>query len=275
MHESKLDTTRTFDTFVVPPAQNIYEKYTFRAEKKENRPGTWNSTVVTVELHHEDGSVEDIFEYERNYSMYKTFEPFRQFKDGAWHEYALISTRYTRFEVLDLEKREIIAVEPYPTITEEIHARWRAAGYADLCEKEPVGTEKPGAGFCPVEFYVPDWAENKDENSPYLLNYKEDGFLYDEDDLLDRTGQFALYMGCIWGDDSGGWNIRYIDLSRISEGVVTSDERFGYISFAGKSLKEIDVWEEGRMVIPVEMVVDASTGKAFKIEANWSDEDED
>jgi hypothetical protein len=274
MREEKLDLNRAFEEFVVPPAQNIRERYTFRLDKKEE-PGKWPTTTVIVEQHNEDGTVEDIYTYERNYAMYRTFEPFRQLKDGVWHDYALISPRYVSFEVLDLEKREVIAKLPAPTVTEEHHERWRKMGYEKWCEEMPLGTEKPGWGFCPVEFYVPDNAEHHTKDAPYIVSSVESkDYLYSEDDLMAFTGQFALYSGCVWGDDSGGWKLRYIDLSRISEGIVTEDERFGYIPVAAKSLKEIDFWgEDDRIVVPVEVMMNLKTGKSFTVDAHWVDED--
>ncbi len=272
--------TRKFDTFVPPELVDIRKKYTHRVEKA-NAENKWPATKVFIERNNlETGESEVVFEYERNYSFYKTFEPFRQFNNGEWRDYALISTKYVRFEVVDLEKGEIIAIQPAPTVTEEHHKRWRKMGYEKWCEEQPVGTEKPGWGFCPVEFYVPDWLDNFGADAiDYTFNVKEGEeprYLYPEEDFLKFTGQYAIYSGCVWGDDSGGWKIRYIDLSRISEGIVTSDERFGYIRFAGKSLKEIEIWNDSnRMVVPVEMYVDIPSGKAFKIEANWLSDDEE
>lgn len=280
MREAKYDYSRVFEQFVAPPVQDIRERYTYRIEKKEKEAGKWPHPSIVIEQHNEDGSVEDIYSYVRNYSMAKTFEPFRQLKDGVWRDYALISPEYVRFSVLDLQTREIIATEPYPTITEKHHERWRKMGYEKWCEEQPVGTEKPGWGFCPVEFYVPDWAEQYERDSLHYLfemKDKEPRFLYDEEDFMRFTGQYALYMGCVWGDDSGGWKIRHIDLSRISEGIVTSDERYGYIQFAGDSLrKDVNIWSDmNRMTIPVELYADIDTGKAFRIEANWRDDDDD
>lgn len=276
MREEKLNYDRTFEEFAVPPAQNIRERYTFRQEKKEE-PGKWRTTTVIVEQHNEDGTVEDIYTYERNYAMYKTFEPFRQLKDGVWHDYALISPSYVSFEVLDLEKREVIAKLPTPVVTEEHHERWRKMGYEKWCEESPLGTEKPGWGFCPVEFYVPDYSKQYSQTSPFILSgdgADPEKFLWDEEEFMGFTGQYALYSGCIWGDDSGGWKLRYIDLSRISEGIVSEDERFGYVPVAASTLKEIDIWDDGQIVVPVEVVMNVHTGKAYPVGVNWGEEED-
>lgn len=282
---TELDYDRTFNTFVLPPNRPIRDVYKIRAATVDNGPKHWDHTQIVIDRHNEDGTVDEVFSYKRNYAMMKTFEPFRQLKDGLWKDYALISTRYTRFEVVDLQTGEICATEPTPTITQKHHDHWKKTGREKWIEEEPLGTEKPGWGFCPVEFYVPDYYENKeyDVDSPYeyWMMKGRDGeepqkrYYCTEEELLRYTGQFALYQGCVWGDDSGGMKLRYIDLSRISEGIVTSDERFGYIQFAGKSLQEITFWaESGRAVVPVELYVDIDTGKAFKVEANWREDGE-
>ena len=81
--------------------------------------------TLRVEVFRRDdpaGAREKIYEYQRNYRMLQTFEPFRQ---GS-RSFALMSSDYTRTSVLDLDTGRVIAEEP-----------------AD-------------SGFCPVGFYVPD-----------------------------------------------------------------------------------------------------------------------
>jgi hypothetical protein len=34
--------------------------------------------------------------------------------------------------------------------------------------------------------------------------------------------------GCVWGDDTS-WKVQYLDLSRARQGIVTRDDRLGYI----------------------------------------------
>jgi hypothetical protein len=110
-----------------------------------------------------------------------------------------------------------------------------------------------------------------------MIDYhtKELRYVYSDERLNAHTGQWALYSGCHWGDDSGGWKLRYIDLSRISEGIVTSDERFGYIQLAG-NLQDIYYYHDGdKITIPVELTANVNTGLAYPIEANWNDKTED
>jgi hypothetical protein len=61
--------------------------------------------------------------------------------------------------------------------------------------------------------------------------------------VLERpTGEFGFVWGCVWGDDSS-WKVQCLDLRRIREGVISRDERFGYveISAAGYRPPWLDV----------------------------------
>lgn len=70
------------------------------------------------------------------------------------------------------------------------------------------GEEVRTNGFCPVDYYVP-------HDEPNVVK-AGDG------------GRFGFVAGCIWGDDSS-WKIQYLDLSRVSSGVLVRKELFGYI----------------------------------------------
>jgi hypothetical protein len=56
------------------------------------------------------------------------------------------------------------------------------------------------------------WGEQGDYESGYVKLPPDHGFV----------------AGCIWGDDSS-WKIQYLDLSRVEEGIIRREERFGYI----------------------------------------------
>ena len=69
------------------------------------------------------------------------------------------------------------------------------------CKK--IGGEKPDAfGFCPVELYVP-WERN--------------------------GGSYGFIAGCVWGDDSGGWKLEYIDLADAKKGDLKRTAKWGYL----------------------------------------------
>lgn len=177
--------------FEIPSRPKPRDLYCITATKKNHSPGTWATTDVEIFRRIPNG-LEPICTYERNYAMLQTFEPFRQ---GDRH-YALISRNYTTSAVLDLLTGEVIAEE----------------------------SDRTGAGFCPVGFYVPDWW---DVNDGSVIP----GSKYWNADKEWPTGDFAFVWGCCWGDDSS-WKVQYLDLSRIREGIITREERFGYVEIA-------------------------------------------
>src|SRR5438270_4332158 len=94
--------------FEIPAEPKPRDKYAVKASRKPNTPGTWDSTVVEVFRRGPGGEPEKICEYERNYSLLQTFEPFRQ----GEREFALISRDYTKTAVLDLGSGRVVAEEP-------------------------------------------------------------------------------------------------------------------------------------------------------------------
>jgi hypothetical protein len=179
--------------FEVPTRPAPRDKYFVKLTAK-TRPGILNSTLVDVFRRNVSvGDAEKVCRYERNYAMLQTFEPFRQ--EGR--EFALISRDYTATAVLDLTSGEVIAEE---------------------------AREPNGSGFCPVGFYVPDWQDVHDETAI-------PGSKYWTADCEWPVGDFGFVWGCYWGDDSS-WKVQYLDLSRVQHGIVTRDQRFGYIELA-------------------------------------------
>lgn len=149
--------------FEIPPSPKPRDRYFVRGTQKEYRPGTIDGTVVEVFRRADaGGEPEKVCEYERNYGLLHTFEPFRQ----GDREFALISPEYTGTSVLDLATGRVIAAEP------------------------AVST-----GFCPVGFYVPDWWVLNDGS---IIPGSE----YWDADCEWPTGEFGFVWGCEWGDDS-------------------------------------------------------------------------
>lgn len=181
--------------FEIPSRPKPRDKYAIKTKSQPNEPGTWDSTIVEVfRRDFTTGNLERICEYERNYAMLQTFEPFRQ----GNREFALISRDYTRISVLDLATGNVIATDPLEG--------------------------RPGSGFCPVGFYVPDWW---DINDGTVIP----GSKYWNADKEWPCGDFGFVWGCYWGDDSS-WKVQYLDLSRVQQGIITRDERFGYVELA-------------------------------------------
>jgi hypothetical protein len=172
----------------------------------ENRPGTWNSTKVSI---YRDNIL--IGEYLRNYSNFgqQTFYPFKQGED--W--YALYSASYTATRVMKLHSDRI----------------------EDWC-----GEENDANGFCPMEIYVPQYIQRLFKCGSSTHPDEFDIF-YTDADLTEIEFQaeldnpefvkteycnFGFLCGCIWGDDSSQ-KIRYIDLSQIPDKVLSITEKFG------------------------------------------------
>ena len=183
--------------FEIPSQPKPRDKYAIKASPRANQPGTWDTTIVEVFRRTSySGELEKICEYERNYSLLQTFEPFRQ---GS-SEFALISRDYTKTAVLDLASGNVIAEE----------------------SAEPGAL--PGGGFCPVGFYVPDWWDvRRGTTIP--------GSEYWNSDYEWPSGEFGFVWGCHWGDDSS-WKVQYFDLSQVQYGILRREERFGYVELA-------------------------------------------
>jgi hypothetical protein len=178
--------------FEIPPRPKPRDRYFVRGTRKENRPGTWPSTVVEVfRRASAGGEPEKVAEYERNYGLLHTFEPFRQ----GGREFALISPQYTGTAVLDLATGRVIAEEP-----------------------------RSSSGFCPVGFYVPDWWDVHDES---VIPGSE----FWNADREWPSGELGFVWGCVWGDDSS-WKVQYLNLTGIQDGAIRRDERFGYVELA-------------------------------------------
>jgi hypothetical protein len=191
-------------------ADPAVRRFRVTTRAKANRPGTWDSTIVTIL----DGDVE-VGSYERSYPSFAadTFEPFEQ--NGRW--YALYSANHTCTRIMTLPD----------------------------C-KDIGGEESHGGGFCPVELFVPRYREliwTKPNDAPWGAHRSwvfeaEANGLRDEDkvgrtDMRQtvgpwRTLDIAFVAGCVWGDDSS-WKLQVFDLSRVSEGILTRSERFGFV----------------------------------------------
>ena len=149
----EVDTTGMFE---LPSKPAPRDRYTTRVTEA-SPPRTWKKVHVEVV---DQGRT--VGEFDRNYAMLDTFEPFRQ----GDRDYALVSPHYTATSVMDLATGEII------------------------------GGEEPNSfGFCPVGFYVPDWWDVHDGHVlPGSLGWTQDHEW--------PAGDFGFVWGCVWGDDS-------------------------------------------------------------------------
>ena len=264
----------------------------FTAEYTKAGDG-WPTGHVQVFYNPPEGERELVFEYDRNYSMMRTFHPFRRWEEDRdqWHYYAFISTRYTTFQVLDLEmapvnKVGIIAERPYPQRpwyrreqppydeyekAKADHPDWFEEGgyYAGKGPDDLINAE----GFCPVDFYVPDPAEYFD-SAENMNEYLTGTDRWDErmrnlmrESALEWVNTPAWYSGCHWGDDSSD-KLRTIDLSKLREGVVTDAEPYGYFEVWGKLKDAIDFGGDF-LRIAAEMHVSLRDGTVYDPGINW------
>ena len=187
--------------------QYLGTPFSIEAERIDNGKGYWGYQKITV---YRDGT--PIGGYTRTYETgaERTFHPFQV--GTEW--YALYSAQYTATRVARLTDT-----------------------FEDWCGETPSA-----GGFCPVEFFVPmnftEHYTNKTTGEDLSYNVWLDGEYEDEAEFFtDATGksiQWANYgfvSGCQWGDDTS-WKLRYIDLSKIPDKVLTIQERFGYWELA-------------------------------------------
>jgi hypothetical protein len=185
--------TAVVDTdFEIPTLPKPRDAYTLSFTKRPNREGTWDSTIIDVYRR-----ATATLAAQKVASFVRDYAPlqtFEPFRRGG-REYALVSPDYTRTSVLDLTSGEMVAHE-----------------------------EEGDDAFCPVGFYVPDWWDVNDGSILPGSPSWSDSHEWPKGDL-------AFVWGCVWGDDQS-WKLQCIDLTRMEEGILVRDQRFGYLELA-------------------------------------------
>lgn len=188
--------------------QEIFKQYphtpfSVQTENIKNEPGIWDSMKVSI---FRDEIL--IGEYLRNYSVFgsNTFYPFRI--DEDW--YALYSAEYTATRVMKLHQDKI----------------------EDWC-----GEEFSYHGFCPVEFYIPQYIHSKhkynnDEHDYHLVDCDVTAEDFDSETKEStfvslNYCNFGFLCGCVWGDDTS-WKLRHIDITQVPNKKLIITEKFGY-----------------------------------------------
>ncbi len=202
----------------------------------ENGPGFWNWLQIGIFLNGEPFGEP----YVRNYSDF--FNTFCYFEKNGRH-FALYSADYTATRIMEL----------FPD-----QNRWQDIG----------GEERSAGGFCPVDLYVPpvtDCCFEKQLSEAKLpvgckvikhpSRDPKDDSQYGVFCEIYYPPTFGFVAGCIWGDDSS-WKIEYLDLSRVEEGILKRDNRFGYI------------------VLPEGLTLAKAIGEEGEIEHHWIDRPE-
>jgi hypothetical protein len=245
--------------------------------------------VAGVFQHDADGTESQIGTYERNYTFLRTFWWFRR---GARH-FALYSRHYTATRILEIVPGGGIAdlggEEPdgggfcpveffVPDCREGVSEEYcgpgeRIENWMDAAVSLPAGcqfqkellTHKGRARVrgdggryvererrCTVDgveqaIRLPAWGDEQDYEGGWIKFPPDHGFV----------------AGCGWGDDSS-WKIQYLDLSRVEEGLIRREERFGCVELPRSVLLRdaVDVdYEEARVEIAIKTVWDLHKGR--------------
>lgn len=210
----------------------------YSARVLETIAGGWGSVRVGVFR----GS-EQVGEYRRNYRGTPPFAPFEQ--GGRW--YALYSRNYTATRLMSLpDCADLGGEEPagggfcpveyhVPLLTgrdrdpadpEPVLPNWEAAKWARKVEKRTPD------GMTYTRLYWPwdpeGFTHLKDEYEQTLARQTAlHNQWSDRRPFVSRHAPWGLVSGCVWGDDSGGWKVQHLDLSRAADGVLVRDDRFG------------------------------------------------
>jgi hypothetical protein len=195
--------------------------------KIDTGPGRWDYLNVGI-FEVLEGAEKQVGSYIRNYPMlYQTFFHFTQ--NGK--DFALYSPYYTATRLMELPACRDIG-----------------------------GEDHTSYGFCPTEFFVPTYIEREyidvdnrvrryrvnnpkpEDTISKLIKWFPLDPQTGERVIIEKpdspTTQITHYMfgfvaGCQWGDDSS-WKIQYLDLSKVADGILNREERFGYIELPSR-----------------------------------------
>ena len=259
----------------------------------DNGPGYWNSLNIGVYQHDsKDAEPQLLGTYKRNYSVqYNTFDWTRK----GDRYFALYSPDYTSTRVMEIfpgsgfkdiggegpDGSGFCPVDLYiPMIREYVNEQYHSGDggkikdWSRLLDYFPPGSRYyAGAGSVGrQQLHYPDGRR--------IQAYLDDGHMHWVYGPEREFGQgyviyppeHAFVAGCIWGDDSS-WKIQHIDISRIEEGIIQRDERFGYIELPpGLTLKQAILMSDfaesgGRLQISLSLQFDMATGGVL----DWND----
>jgi hypothetical protein len=254
--------------------------------------GCWSYQKIGV--FQQDAQGQDpylIGEYIRNYHAFS--ETFAVTRKGDKY-YALYSPHYTGTRVLEItpgvgikdiggEEKDsdgFCPVELYiPTIRQHVSEDdYSENDWKNLLEKFP-----PGARIGDISSKMSGrkiiYYEDGTRVRAYTGKINDAGTSYERDEYRWVWGpkkdyaygsvilppKHAFVAGCYWGDDTS-WKIQYFNISRIDEGIIVREERFGYISLPTHlSLKDAIDTEylddtDGRFKIAIEVSFDINGG---------------
>jgi hypothetical protein len=272
----------------------------FTAETVARKTEGWGGVTVGVfQQDTKDGAKQLLGTYNRNYSTnYNNFAPTRK----GDRYFALYSPDYTCTRVMEImpgvgfkdiggeegDSNGFCPVDLYiPTLREYVNEQFdggssKIKDWSRILDFFPAGsrmTEASSKSKGRQKLEYPDGKpiraytgvmEKIGPNYPEREKYKSvwgperDDF---KSGFVILPPSHAFVAGCYWGDD-GSWKIQYIDVSRIDEGIIKREERFGYIELpTNLSLKKAivvdDLAEIGRIRMSIELDFDLPTGAAM------------
>ena len=196
-----------------------------------------------------------IGEYVRNYPSHgeTTFFPFQA--GDQW--LALYSRHYTATRIMSLpDCKDLGGEEPdgFGFCPVEYLVPELTGLNIDLFDPEPLVANHNSERWATkvqqangsVRYYWPDDKDHPCPNPERTAAYRAEvershaaaRTWSERHPFTTRFATWGLVAGCIWGDDSGGWKVQYLDLSRAAEGILKRESRFGYLQLGpGATLK--------------------------------------
>jgi len=273
-------------------------------EKLETKPGCWKHLQVQVfkvlKYYNKSSELIDTIEqqvgsYRRNYSsLFNSFFAFK--RNNKW--FALYSKEYMYTRVMSLpdcvdlggEDKSNVEYEnhfcPTDYYVPEIFTR-KFNTNDPLDDPAPKSKDSLWRKEVPLEggyvmsilptsprYNATDKEKENYDNDckQYEAQYKEwsDRHPYD-----DQTLDFGFVGGCQWGDDTST-KLQFLDLSKVEEGIIKRDARFGYVEMPGlvkfENAIQIPEWveDQDKPLTWKDIVVEVSLPKLFEISTGES-----
>jgi hypothetical protein len=263
----------------------------FTAEVVDEITGGWGSVEVAIMQQDEkDGPKKNLGTFKRNYSTnFRNFAYCQKF--GRY--FALYSPHYTSTRVMEIfpgqgwkdiggEDKdsngfcptEFYIPELREYVSEEFHCgpTRKIKDWSKLMDYFPPGSRFVDRGKSKGRqmLHYPDGSRIRAYTEDLKGKSWDHKWVYGperefESGFMLHPPKHAFVSGCYWGDDSS-WKIQYLDVSRIDEGIIKRDERFGYIvlpeNLSLKNAIQIEDMDEndGRINISIQLNWDLETG---------------
>jgi hypothetical protein len=216
--------------------------FTAKVLKADRGPGGGETCDVGIFEHHSNAPERLIASYKRNYGFLETFWWFRR---GRRH-FALYSPDYTATRVMELFPgmgfKDIGGEEPssggfcpvefyVPDCRKQVFEEFCGPGYAINDWNSPLAALPDGSEFTKDQNTHRARPKARGLDGQFLQS--EHGWVWGEEGdyqsgWIKVPPDHGFMAGCVWGDDSS-WKIQYLDLSRVEQGIIGREARFGYI----------------------------------------------